>query len=86
MVLDNMEHTGYVLSFDIDYDDVRPMTVDTLEVPITRAEYEMIRDLGSPDYYELPASVQSRIREAFMEWGEDRNGGYSIGAIDTWED
>ena len=80
-----MPETGYTLSFDIDYDDARPITVDTLEVPITPEEYDAIKELRSRDYYDLPDSVQRRIDEAFFEWNEDKDGGYSIGGVDVWE-
>ncbi|MDO5443872.1 MAG: hypothetical protein Q4G10_09395 [Bacteroidia bacterium] len=78
-------NTGYTLSFDIDYDDARPYTVDTLEVSITEEEYAAVKALGRKDYYELPESVQGKVDDAFFKWNRRRGGGYSIGAVDVWK-
>ena len=83
--MEKLTETGYTLSFYIDYDDARPITVDSIEIPISREEYEAIKALLRPNYYDMPDSVQVRIDEAFSEWGEDRDGGYSIGGLDVWK-
>ena len=77
---------AYILSANIECDDARSFGYETIEIPISKDEYDFIKAIKRADYYTVPEEVQQRLDEKFFKWNRRHKGGYSLGAVRCWEE